>query len=73
MNPDSRMYVGECSRCGASIRFLGDAHECGNRSRIEWNLSTTDEERRKVSDVVRRVYGISEEVWNRRKPLSVHR
>ncbi len=73
MNPDSRMYVGVCSRCGASIRFLGDAHECGNRSRIEWNLSTTDEERRKVSDVVRRVYGISEEVWNRRKPLSVHR
>lgn len=73
MNPDSHMYVGECSRCGASIRFLGDAHECGERSRIEWNLSTTDEERRNVSDVVRRVYGISEEVWNRRKPLSVRR
>ncbi len=45
MNPDSHMYVGECRHCGASIRFLGDAHECGDRSRIEWNLSTTFERR----------------------------
>jgi len=68
MNHDGHMSVGECSHCGASIRFLGDAHECGQRSRIEWNLSTTDEERRKVSDAVRRVWGISEEVWNRPRP-----
>ena len=62
------MGVQECSFCGASLRFGGDAHECGSRSRIKYDLATTDEQKALLSDAVRKVYGIDEDRWYRQRP-----
>ncbi len=58
------MGVQECSFCGASLRFGGDAHECGTRNtHIEYDLATTDEQKALLSEAVRKVYGIDEDRW----------
>ena len=62
------MGVQECSFCGASLRFGGDAHECGSRSRIEYDLATTNEHKALLSEAVRRVYGIDENRWYAQRP-----
>ncbi len=62
------MGVQECSFCGASLRFGGDAHECGTRSGVEFNLATTDEQKALLSEAVRKVYGIDEDRWYRQRP-----
>ena len=62
--------VHECPRCGSSLRFGGDVHECGARddSHIRFNLATTDEEKAALSESVRQIYGIDEDLWYRRHP-----
>ena len=62
------MGVQECSNCGASLRFGGDAHECGSRSGVEFNLATTDEQKALLSEAVRKVYGIDEDRWYAQRP-----
>ncbi len=62
------MSVQECSFCGASLRFGGDAHECGVRTAVEFNLATTDEQKALLSEAVRKVYGIDEERWYAKRP-----
>ena len=62
------MGVQECSFCGASLRFGGDAHECGSRSRVEFNLATSDEQQALLSEAVRKVYGIDEDWWYAQRP-----
>ncbi len=57
------MGVQECSHCGASLRFGDDAHECGSRYGVEFNLATTDEQKALLSETVRRIYGIDEDRW----------
>ena len=62
------MGVQECSFCGASLRFGGDAHECGTRSRVEYALATTDEQKALLSEAVRKVWGIDEDRWYAKRP-----
>ena len=62
------MGVQECSFCGASLRFGGDAHGCGTRSSVEFNFATTDEQKALLSEVVRKVYGIEEDRWYAQRP-----
>ena len=63
------MGVQECSFCGASLRFGGDAHECGTRNtRIEFNLATTDEQKALLSETVRKIYGIDKDRWYAGRP-----
>ena len=62
------MGVQECSFCGASLRFGGDAHECGVSTAVEFNLATTDEQKALLSETVRKVYGIDEERWYVQRP-----
>ncbi len=62
------MGVQECSFCGASLRFGGDAHECGSRSRIEYDLAATDQQKALLSEAVRKVWGIDEDGWYRQRP-----
>ena len=63
------MGVQECSFCGASLRFGGDAHECGTRNtHIEYDFATTDEQKALLSDAVRKVYGIDEVRWYAQRP-----
>ncbi len=60
----------DCPTCGASLRHWDDPHCCtpSDRSHIEFNLASTDEERAEVTEAVRRVYGIDEEFWYRNRP-----
>ena len=62
------MGVQECSFCGTSLRFGDDAHECGSRSGVEFNLATTDEQKALLSESVRKVYGIDEARWYAGRP-----
>ena len=62
------MGVFECSLCGASLRFGDDAHECGSRSGVEFNLVTTDEQKALLSETVRKIYGIDEDRWYAGRP-----
>ena len=63
------MGVQECSFCGASLRFGGDAHECGTRNTcIEYDLVTTDEQKALLSETVRKIYGIDEDRWFAGRP-----
>ena len=63
------MGVQECSFCGASLRFGGDAHQCGTRNtRIEYDLAKTDEQKALLSEAVRKVYSIDEDSWYRQRP-----
>ena len=62
------MGVQECSFCGASLRFGGDAHECGTRSRIEYDLAATDQQKALLSEAVRKVWGIDEDRWYANRP-----
>jgi hypothetical protein len=57
------MGVQECSFCGASLRFGDDAHECGTRSRVEYDFATTEEQKALLSEAVRKVYGVDEDRW----------
>ena len=43
----TQMNVHECPRCGSSLRYGGDVHECDPRddSRVRFNLATADEEK----------------------------
>ncbi len=62
------MGVQECSFCGASLRFGGDTHECGTRSRIEYDLAATDQQKALLSEAVRKVWGIDEDRWYAQRP-----
>lgn len=62
------MGVQECSFCGASLRFGCDAHECGVRTAVKFNLATTDEQKALLSEAVRKVWGIDEDRWYRNRP-----
>ena len=55
--------VQECSFCGASLRYDNDAHECGSRSGLEFNLAIADEQKALLSEAVRKVYRIDEARW----------
>ena len=57
------MGVQECSFCGSSLRFGDDAHECGSRSGVEYDLATTEEQKALLSETVRKIYGIDEDRW----------
>jgi len=62
------MGVQECSFYGARLRFGGDAHECGARSGVEYDLATTDERKALLSETVRTIYGIDEDRWYTGRP-----
>ncbi|RLS54306.1 MAG: hypothetical protein DWH91_12210 [Planctomycetota bacterium] len=62
------MGVQECSYCGASLRFGDDAHECGSRSEVEYDLATTEEQKALLSETVRRIYGIDDDLWYAGRP-----
>lgn len=64
------MNVHECPRCGSYLRFGGDIHECGQRddSHIQFNLATTDEQKAVLSESVRLIYGIDQELWYGNRP-----
>lgn len=45
-----------------------DAHECGSRSGVEYDLATTDEQKALLSETVRTIYGINEDRWYAGRP-----
>lgn len=64
------MNVRSCPHCGSDLRYGGDLHECipSDRSRVRYNLATSEEEKAALSESVRQIYGIDEAFWYRNRP-----